>query len=148
MTHNGEEYYIPSTTKVFTFKIYVNDVDEDVSIDEAYFIKDGEDEKIECMNSEYKSMKVENIIGKTLIKGILRGSFSCFDMSMTIMPAYILSAVSIISNIGLGIWGAAIGDNIMIAISSIGETIFNMYLVLFIIYFLIKLILKIILIMF
>jgi len=71
--------------------------------------------------------------GKDLIKGIFKGNFSCFDMSMTIMPAYILSALSIISNIGFGIWGAVIGDDIMIAAWSIAQTLWNMYLVLFII---------------
>lgn len=69
MKHNGEEYDIPSTNKVFTFIIFVNSVDENVSIVDAYFIKDGEDEKIPCMSSEYKSNKAENVIGENLTAG-------------------------------------------------------------------------------
>lgn len=69
--------------------------------------------------------------GLKLVRGMLRGSFSCFDMAMAIMPAFILSAISIVCNVSLGIWGAKIGDNIMIAVESIGQLIFNMYLTLF-----------------
>lgn len=69
MKHNGEEYEIPSTEKVFTFIIYVNSVDEGVSITDAYFMKDGEEEKIQCMSNEFKSNKAENIIGKELTTG-------------------------------------------------------------------------------
>lgn len=69
MQHNGEEYQIPSSVKVFTFKIYVDAVEGDVCIEDAYFIKDGEDEKIECLSSDYESAKVDNIIGKNLKVG-------------------------------------------------------------------------------
>ena len=34
--------------------------------------------------------------GRGLIRGILRGSFSCFDMSMNIMPAFVLSAAGLL----------------------------------------------------
>lgn len=64
---------------------------------------------------------------KELVKGIFYGSFSCFDMSMTIMPAFILSILSIICNLTLGIWGAMIGDDIMIAVKSICQLLGNMY---------------------
>ena len=50
--------------------------------------------------------------GKRLIKGMLCDSFPCFDMLMTIMPAFILSMFSVVSNITLGVWGAYIGDDI------------------------------------
>lgn len=70
--------------------------------------------------------------GLQLIKGALKGNFACFDMSMTIMPAFFLTAFSIFSNIALGVWGAYIGDDIMIAVKSIGQSLGNMYLVLFI----------------
>lgn len=71
--------------------------------------------------------------GWRLIKGALRGSFSCFDMSMVIMPAFILTSISIIGNLALGIWGASIGDNIMIAVHSIGSLFSGMYTALFLI---------------
>lgn len=69
--------------------------------------------------------------GVQLIKGIFKGHFSCFDISMSIMPAFILSILSILCNVVLGIWGACIGDNIMIAVRSIGELLINVYLTLF-----------------
>ena len=69
MMHNDEEYNIPSTIKIFTFKIMVNDVEDNVCIEEAHFIKDGDDTPIPCMSSEYNSVKVANIIGKPLVKG-------------------------------------------------------------------------------
>ncbi|MDO4811470.1 MAG: glycosyltransferase family 2 protein [Eubacteriales bacterium] len=71
--------------------------------------------------------------GKSLIRGIFRGSWSCFDMSMAIMPAFILSALGVVCNITLSIWGAATGDNALYALQSIGEMLCNMYLTLFII---------------
>lgn len=40
--------------------------------------------------------------GKGLIKGMFKGNFSCFDMSMTIMPAAVLSIIAIFCNIVLG----------------------------------------------
>ena len=71
--------------------------------------------------------------GKQLFQGIFKGSFSCFDMAMTIMPAFILSAVSIICNVSLGIWGAWIGDDVLIAIQSIAQALGSIYLLLFLI---------------
>ena len=78
-------------------------------------------------------LQVFRIYGADLLRQALRGDFSCFDMSMTIMPAFILSAISIISNITLGIWGACTGDDVMIAVRSIGGVLGNMYLILFVI---------------
>jgi len=65
--------------------------------------------------------------GTRLLRGLFRGSFSCFDMSMTIMPAFFLSAASIICNVTLGIWGASIGDDPMIAVHAIGGMLLQMY---------------------
>jgi len=70
--------------------------------------------------------------GLDLIKGALKGSFSCFDMSMTIMPAFILSTLSIISDFALGIWGALVGDDVMIAVTSVAELLLELYAALFI----------------
>ncbi len=69
--------------------------------------------------------------GFKLVKGIFRGSFSCFDMAMNTSPAFILSIVSIILNLFLGIRGACKGDDVMIAVQSLGEMIANVYLSLF-----------------
>ena len=70
--------------------------------------------------------------GLKLIKGALGGSFSCFDMSMTIMPAFILSTLSIVSDFILGIWGACVGDDVMIAVESIIDLLREMYTALFV----------------
>ncbi|MCR4668501.1 MAG: glycosyltransferase family 2 protein, partial [Clostridia bacterium] len=70
--------------------------------------------------------------GLKLLAGIRRGSFSCFDMTMTILPAFILSALSVICNLTIGIWGAVAGEDVMIAVASVAETLRNMYLMLFV----------------
>lgn len=69
--------------------------------------------------------------GKRMIKGCMKGNFSCFDMTMSIMPAFILSAMSVILNLVIGVRGAYAGDDITIALKSIGEMLGNMYLTLF-----------------
>lgn len=71
MKHNDEEYEIPSSIRIFTFIVCVDSVDDNVSITDAYFIKDGdsEDQKIEAMSSDYRSINEENIIGKKLTAG-------------------------------------------------------------------------------
>ena len=71
--------------------------------------------------------------GVKLIRGVLQGSFACFDMAMTIMPAFVLTLLSLVCNLALGIWGASIGDDAMIAVRSIGSLFLGMYLSLFVI---------------
>lgn len=45
-------------------------------------------------------MQVFRKYGRALISGIFRGSFSCYDMTMSIMPAAVLTGLSIVVNIG------------------------------------------------
>ena len=71
--------------------------------------------------------------GTRLLGGVLRGNFSCFDMSMAIMPAFVLSKVSIASNLALAIWGVWTGGSILIALQSLGQMLLSMYLTLFVI---------------
>ena len=71
--------------------------------------------------------------GSRLIKGIFRGNFSCYDMSMSIMPAFILSTLSIINGIALGIWDARTSGDAMIAITTIAHLFGEFYAALFII---------------
>lgn len=78
-------------------------------------------------------LQVVRHYGSELIFGTLRGSFSCFDMAMTIMPAFILTLLSLFCNVVLGIWGAGRGDNPLAALQSVGHLLFGMYLTLFII---------------
>ena len=68
-----------------------------------------------------------------LLGGMVRGSFSCFDMAMATMPAYILSAAALLCNVSLAVYGAVVGDDLMIALRSIGEMAAQMYLTMFVI---------------
>lgn len=70
--------------------------------------------------------------GWKLIRGMLRGSFSCYDMAMTIMPAFVLSTLSLALNLVMGIWGACVGDDVTIALQSAGQMLANTYLLFFI----------------
>ncbi len=65
--------------------------------------------------------------GKDLFLGMWKGSFSCFDMWNTIMPAFVLSAVSVLCNLTLSLYGGIAGEDMMIALSSIGEFVLDMY---------------------
>ncbi len=69
--------------------------------------------------------------GVRLIKGALKGSFSCFDIVMNIAPAFILTIISVVLGLTLAVWGAIIGDNILIGIQSVAELLLNAYLMLF-----------------
>ena len=68
--------------------------------------------------------------GWDLIKGAFKGNFSCYDIAMSVMPAFMLSIISILCNLTLGIWGTIVGDDIMIGIQSLIELFGNMYLTL------------------
>ena len=48
-------------------------------------------------------MQVFARYGGRLLRGMLHGSFSCYDMAMSIMPAAILTGLSIVVNIGAAI---------------------------------------------
>ena len=69
--------------------------------------------------------------GFDLLRGILHGSFSCFDMAMTILPAFVLSTFAILSNIVISIHGAYLGSDIMIAVHSVVFMLGSIYLTLF-----------------
>lgn len=69
--------------------------------------------------------------GKDLFRGIFRGDFSCFDMTMNIMPAVVLSVFCAIIN-GIAAFAAVLsGESILPVVLSLGESLFNMYLTLF-----------------
>ncbi len=70
--------------------------------------------------------------GGRLLKGCCRGSFSCVDMTMSIMPAFVLSAISVVCNLMIGLWGAYSHAEISIALRSVCELLRNMYLLLFV----------------
>ena len=71
--------------------------------------------------------------GGRLLSGIAQGSFSCFDMTMNIMPAAVLSFIGIFSNGAAATIGLATGRDISVIGESLGSMLFNSYLTLLII---------------
>lgn len=70
--------------------------------------------------------------GKELLAGV-KGNFACYDMSMTIMPAYALGTLSLISNFIFGVYAAVSLEDMDIFIFSFGSTALSAYLLLFIV---------------
>ena len=68
--------------------------------------------------------------GGKLLKGAARGSWSCFDMSMAIMPAFVLTCVSILANVTLAGIGLAEGAGLWFAMRSLLECLGGIYLTL------------------
>ena len=68
MMHNGEEYNA-SALNVYTFNIYVENVEENIMITDAKFVRNNGGDTLQCLSSEYSSIKAENCIGKKLVKG-------------------------------------------------------------------------------
>ncbi|MBD9009026.1 MAG: glycosyltransferase [Clostridiales bacterium] len=66
--------------------------------------------------------------GAKLVKGVFKGSFSCFDMLMTIMPAMLLTLISIAINIiaiPIGIINHS--NELMTLVSILVKTVANFY---------------------
>jgi len=70
--------------------------------------------------------------GKDLMYESLHGNFAAFDMAMNIMPAFLLTAISITCNLLYGIIGAVTGGDITIALWSMFETVINACALLFV----------------
>ncbi len=70
--------------------------------------------------------------GKDLMYETLHGNFAAFDMAMNIMPAFLLTAISITCNLLYGIIGAVTGGDITIALWSMLETVINACALLFV----------------
>lgn len=68
--------------------------------------------------------------GGRLLRGCFHGNLSCYDMIMSIMPAFVLSAASIACNLVLGIWGICSHRDLTVALQSALELISNGYLLL------------------
>ena len=75
-------------------------------------------------------LQVYGKYGKDLAKGIARGDFSCFDMAMAIMPAAVLTAVSVVINSCVAAVTLAGGGNVTPILISLGESVLNVYLTL------------------
>ena len=59
--------------------------------------------------------------GGQLLRGAARGSWSCFDMSMSILPAFVLTSLCLLANITLTILGLMQGAGVWFAIRSLLE---------------------------
>ena len=69
--------------------------------------------------------------GRALVSGIFRGSFSCYDMAMSILPAAVLTGLSLVVNLG----AAAVNvfqyhEWDVLGVSAL-QTVMNLYLTLF-----------------
>ena len=71
--------------------------------------------------------------GFGLVKGIGKGHFSCYDMSMTVMPAYILTVGLIIAYLVGGVMSTAEGTSLLPCLMSILQTFLGLYVVLFLV---------------
>ncbi len=71
--------------------------------------------------------------GRRLLRGIARGSWSCFDMTMNIMPAFFLTAVSIVCSAVSIVLGLLSGGSVTAALWSVGELLLGMYGTLFVV---------------
>ena len=71
--------------------------------------------------------------GKDLLSGIFHGNFACYDMTMAIMPAFILTSLSVVSNIGLIVSALLTKVPLYIALFSIGSFLFSLYFTAFLV---------------
>lgn len=66
-----------------------------------------------------------------LLSVFKQGCFSCFDMTMSILPAIILTVFSATVNVAAVVFGLIAKDNVLIVAESLWETIRNLYLTLY-----------------
>lgn len=64
-------------------------------------------------------LQVAHKYGKELIRNTIHGSFSAFDMAMSIMPAFFLTVFSIVCNLLMIAIGIYQGDSLRIALTSL-----------------------------
>lgn len=77
-------------------------------------------------------LQVLHCYGGKLIKGCFRGSFSCFDMLMSIAPAAILAWVSVLINIAAAGLRVANGADVLTVVFSAGQSLLNLCLTAFV----------------
>ena len=76
-------------------------------------------------------MQVFARYGGRLLRGMLHGSFSCYDMAMSIMPAAILTGLSIVVNIGAAIANLVGGGDWATLGAAVWQTFVGLYFTLF-----------------
>jgi cellulose synthase/poly-beta-1,6-N-acetylglucosamine synthase-like glycosyltransferase len=69
--------------------------------------------------------------GAKLIKGMFKGNFSCYDMAMSIMPAIILTGITVVVDFGAMIYMLSTGQSIVPILEIFGTVLLNMYLLMF-----------------
>ena len=78
-------------------------------------------------------LQVMGKFGLKLVRGIFsKKCTSCFDMSCTILPALVLSILSVVLNFGVGIALGIMGENVVPLLISFAKTIAGMYALLFV----------------
>ena len=78
-------------------------------------------------------LQVMDKFGLKLVRGIFsKNCTSCFDMSCTILPALVLSILSVVLNVIAGVTLAIMGQNILPMLFSFGQSVCGMYLLLFV----------------
>lgn len=73
--------------------------------------------------------------GRKLLLGAGKGSFSCYDMSMTVMPAFFLTVALVLAYLVTGIDSVIEGFSFFPCLIYIGRTFLGMYLTLFVVGF-------------
>ena len=70
--------------------------------------------------------------GVSLFRGIFRGSFSCYDMTMNIMPAAVLSGASIAVNLGAAVYNCVNGGDWSVLAACLLQGFLSLYLTVFV----------------
>ena len=71
--------------------------------------------------------------GRDLLRGMARGSWPCFDMTMNIFPAFFLTAAGILCSSVSIVLGLLSGGSVTDALWSVGELLMGMYGTLFVV---------------
>lgn len=78
-------------------------------------------------------LQVFSRYGGRLMRGIFHGSFSCYDMAMNIMPAAVLTGLSVAVNLTAAAANFYIGGDLNVLGLSVLQTLVNLYMTLFVI---------------
>ncbi len=70
--------------------------------------------------------------GVSLLRGILRGSFSCYDMTMNILPAAVLSGASLAVNLTAAVVNCVNGGGWAVLGACVLQTFLSLYLTVFV----------------
>ena len=77
-------------------------------------------------------LQVFSRYGGRLMRGIFRGSFSCYDMTMNIMPAAVLTGASLVVNLGAAVVNCVSGGDWSVLALCLLQTFLSLYLTVFV----------------